>query len=45
MEQKQQKKKNSENLWHSREELTGKNLRAPRIEPRTFQTKVKYLNN
>ena len=39
MEQRHQK---IENLWNSREELTGKNLTDLSIEPGTFHTGVKY---
>ena len=42
MEQRHQK---NENLWNSREELTGKNLTDLVIEQGNFGTEVKYLNN
>ena len=37
--------KKTENLWNSREELTGKNLMVLGIEPETLQTEIKNLNN
>ena len=41
----QRHKKKTENLWNSREELTGKILMVLGVEPETFRTGIKDLNN